>query len=303
MGLEGSPRCSFPMHVAYRYMVEVASGSCPGSESASTAILQELEKTGAFLADPNHYQSAENHGTNEAAALYNLAVAFPSLPNAQQWKQLAADRFEWQLMGIIDADGQLVENSPYYDFYTLEKYWGVYSYMLAQRQTPPAGMWSKLASMINFASYILQPNSQVPLLADRLRRPLTITCLHQSPIDPQFLYVLTHGAKGSAPPVDSEFFPASSLTVMRSGWPSGTAYADSTYLTFNLGRYRTAHSDLDAMGITLYGDGGDLLPDPGLYTYRKARIVTTSMAQSRTIRLPSMESRNARRRRSRAAGY
>ena len=239
------------------------------SESASTAILQELEKTGAFLADPNHYQSAENHGTNEAAALYNLAVAFPSLPNAQQWKQLAADRFEWQLMGIIDADGQLVENSPYYDFYTLEKYWEVYSYMLAQRQTPPAGMWSKLASMINFASYILQPNSQVPLLGASLEETINYHGVYTSIANsnPQFLYVLTHGAKGSAPPVDSEFFPASSLTVMRSGWPSGTAYADSTYLTFNLGRYRTAHSDLDAMGITLYGDGGDLLPDPGLYTY------------------------------------
>jgi hypothetical protein len=239
------------------------------SESASTAILQELEKTGAFLADPNHYQTGENHGTNEAAALYNLAVAFPSLPNAQQWKQLAMDRFEWQLQGIIDADGQLIENAPYYDFYTLEKYWDIYDYMLAQRQPRPAGMSSKLASMINFASYILQPNSQVPLLGASLEETINYHGVYigMANSDPNFLYVLTHGAKGSAPPVDSKFFPASLLTVMRSGWPSGAAYADSTYLTFNLGRYRTAHSDLDAMGITLYGDGGDLLTDPGLYTY------------------------------------
>jgi hypothetical protein len=239
------------------------------SESASTAILQELEKTGAFLADPNHYQTGENHGTNEAAALYNLAVAFPSLPNAQQWKQLAMDRFEWQLLGLIDADGQLIENAPYYDFYALEKYWNIYQYMLAQRQPLPAGMSSKLASMINFASYILQPNSQVPLLGASLDETINYHGVYigMANSDPNFLYVLTHGAKGSAPPVNSKFFPASSLTVMRSGWPSGAAYADSTYLTFNLGRYRTAHSDLDAMGITLYGDGGDLLTDPGLYTY------------------------------------
>ena len=239
------------------------------SESASTAILQELEKTGAFLADPNHYQIGENHGTNEAAALYNLAVAFPSLPNAQQWEQLAMDRFEWQLLGVIDADGQLIENAPYYDFYTLEKYWNIYNYMLAQRQPLPAGMSSKLASMINFASYILQPNSQVPLLGASLEATINYhgAYIGMANSDPNFLYVLTHGAKGSAPSVDSKFFAASSLTVMRSGWPSGAAYADSTYLTFNLGRYRTAHSDLDAMGITLYGDGGDLLTDPGLYTY------------------------------------
>jgi hypothetical protein len=239
------------------------------SESASTAILQELEKTGAFLADPNHYQIGENHGTNEAAALYNLAVAFPSLPNAQQWKQLAMERFEWQLQGVIDADGQLIENSPYYDFYTLEKYWEIYKYILAQRQPLPAGMASRLSSMINFASYILQPNSQVPLLGASLEATIHYhgVYIDMANTNPNFLYVLTHGVQGTAPPVDSKFFPASNLTVMRSGWPSGAAYADSTYLTFNLGRYRTAHSDLDAMGITLYGDGGDLLPGPGLYTY------------------------------------
>ena len=85
--------------------------------------------------------------------------------------------------------------------------------------------------------------------------------------DPSLLYVLTHGRLGSAPPADSKFFPASALTVMRSGWQAGADYPDSTYLTFNIGRYRTAHSDLDANGLTLYGEGGDLLTDPGLYTY------------------------------------
>ena len=43
-------------------------------EAASSAILAELEKTGQFLADPNHYQAQGNHCVNEAAALYELAV-------------------------------------------------------------------------------------------------------------------------------------------------------------------------------------------------------------------------------------
>ena len=73
-------------------------------------------------------------------------------------------------------------------------------------------------------------------------------------------------------PPKSVSFPASALTVMRSGWGDGPEFARSTYLTYNVGRYRTAHSDLDALGITLYGDGGDLLPDPGLYTYTPGRL-------------------------------
>lgn len=239
------------------------------TEQASTAMLRELEKTGAFLADSNHYQIGENHGTNEAAALYNLAVAFPTLPHAHQWLLLAKQRFEWQIKGIIDNDGQLIENSPYYDFYTLGKYWEIYQYMTAQRQATPADFAAKLRSMLNFATYILQPNSQVPLLGASLEATINYHGIYESmaKADPSLLYVLTHGRLGSAPPADSKFFPASALTVMRSGWQAGADYPNSTYLTFNIGRYRTAHSDLDALGLTLYGEGGDLLTDPGLYTY------------------------------------
>ena len=69
---------------------------------------------------------------------------------------------------------------------------------------------------------------------------------------------------------------------MRSGWPSGAA-SKSTYLTYNTGRYRTEHSDLDALDLTLYGDGGHLLTDPGLYTYtRPGRTGGTSTARPRT---------------------
>lgn len=238
-------------------------------EQTSTAILKELEKTGAFLADPNHYQVGENHGTNEAAALYNLAVAFPTLPNAHRWLLLSAERIEWQLTGLIDADGQLIENSPYYDFYTLEKWWQIYHYMLAQGQVAPPDFASKLRSMINFATYILQPNSQVPLLGSSLEETIHYHGVYadMAQTDPNFMYVLTHGYRGSEPPYDSRFFPASALTVMRSGWSTGSVYPRSTYLTFNIGRYRTAHSQLNALGITLYGEGGDLLPDPGLFTY------------------------------------
>ncbi len=238
-------------------------------EAASTAILAELEKTGQFLADPDHYQPGENYGTNEAAALYGLAVAFPGLPHARQWLTLAEQRFQWQLNGLIDADGQLIENSPYYDFYTLEKYWQVYSYSLAHGDPISASFGARLKTMLNFATYILQPNSQVPLIGASLQATIHDSGVyaHMAASDPEFQYALSHGARGSAPPADSIYFPASELTVMRSGWGSGAEFARSTYVTYNVGRYRTAHSDLGALGLTVYGDGGDLLTDPGLYTY------------------------------------
>jgi hypothetical protein len=239
------------------------------SDAASTAILAELERTGDFLADPNHYQTENNHCVNEAAALYELAVAFPTMPHAQQWLALAKQRFQWQLGGLIDGDGQLIENSPYYDFYVLGKYVQVYNYSVAQDALIASDFKDRLAVMANFATYILQPDSQVPLIGASIAATINDHGAVQqlAASDPQFEYVLTHGAHGTAPAQNSVYFPDSGLTVMRSGWQGGTAFADSTYLTYNVGKYRTAHSDLDALALTLYGGGGDLLPGAGLYTY------------------------------------
>lgn len=238
-------------------------------ESTSTAMLRELEKTGRYLADPNHYNEGDDDlSTTEAAALYELAVAFPTLPNAPHWLSLARDRIRWQLALAIDPDGQLIDNSPYYDFSVLDEYWQIYEYSIAQGYRISADYGAKLRSMLNFASYILQPNTQIPLLGASVEEKINDHGAYagMAGMDPVFRYVLTHGAQGLRPPRNSVSFPASALTIMRSGWGHGAGFGRSTYLTYNVGRYRTAHSDLDALGLTLYGDGGDLLPDPGVYT-------------------------------------
>ena len=239
------------------------------SEADSSAILGELGKTGAFLADQNHYQAENDHCINEAAALYELAVAFPALPDARQWLGLARQRFQWQLDGFVGTDGQLIENSPSYDLSALERYGEIYEYSLALHVPVTSGFKSTLDSMTNFATYILQPNSQVPLLGASLENTVNDSGVlgQLAAMNPQLKYVLTHGAAGTKPAEDNVYFPASGLTVMRSGWQSGTSFSDSTYLTYNIGKYRTAHSDLDALALTLYGDGGVLLPGAGLYTY------------------------------------
>ena len=239
-------------------------------EAVSSAILAELEKTGQFLADPNHYQAQGNHSVNEAAALYGLAVAFPTLPHADSWLALAKQRFQWQLAGLIDSDGQEIENSPFYDFYAMTKYTEIYDYSRAHNTPIANDFESKLASMTRFAAYILEPNSQVPLLGASIEATINYHGIYTqlAAKDPHLRYVLTHGTQGTVPGDPGVYFKASGLTVMRSGWQSGSRFANSMYLTYYMGRYRTSHSNLDALGITLYGDGGDLLPGAGLYTYQ-----------------------------------
>ena len=199
------------------------------TESDSNGFLAELERTGTFLADRNHYQPEHNHGTNEAAALFELAVDFPTLPGAHAWEQIARDRLATSIDTLVDADGALIENSPYYDFYTLDKYWQIYNFAERAHISITADFETRLKSMINYATYLLQPDSSVPLLGASLQ-----AVIHRSGSfkkmaahDPSFEYVLTHGAKGRRPSQTSIFFPHSGQTIMRSGWGKGSSSSTS----------------------------------------------------------------------------
>ncbi|MEO9175192.1 MAG: heparinase II/III family protein, partial [Gaiellales bacterium] len=138
------------------------------TESDSVLYLREIERTGQYLADPNHYQPEYNHGTNEAAALLDLALNFPTLPHAHEWLGLARVRLAQSMDDLVDGDGALIENSPYYHFYTLDKYWQILRFADRFDFQISSNFRSRLAEMIGYGSDILQPDSSVPLLGASL---------------------------------------------------------------------------------------------------------------------------------------
>ena len=239
------------------------------SEAESRRFLLEIQKSGSFLADPNHFQPQHNHGINEAAALLQIAASFPHMPGAHEWQGVATTRLDYAVVSLVDRNGVLIENSPYYQFYTLDKLWQIQRWAQAANTRLSAVFQSQLMKMINYATYILQPNSSVPLLGASLETTIHDhgTYAQMAAADPYFEYVLTHGAKGKVPPKTSVFFSQAGQAIMRSGWGTGSSFTNQSYLTFNVGPYRTTHSNLDALGITLYGNGIALLPGAGLYTY------------------------------------
>ncbi len=239
------------------------------TEAESTAFLRELQKTGRYLSDRNHYQPGANHGVNESVALLELALDFPTLPGARSWRMIAQTRLREGLAELVDADGSLIENAPFYHFYTLEKYWQLLQFTDRAQVTVAPDLRQKIARMVSFGTYVLRPDSSVPLLGASLA-----TTIHDRGVfarlthdDPAFEYVLTHGTRGQAPPRTSVFFPHAGLTILRSGWGKGRSFGSQSQLTFNVGAYRTAHSQLDGLSVTLFGEGRVLIPAPGLYVY------------------------------------
>src|SRR3989344_8369408 len=160
----------------------------------SEDLLTAIEKHSEFLVNPNHYDEGYNHGLNETAALYLVAVNFTDFLHASEWLELSKDRLGDSLVTIVDTDGVLIENSPYYHFYTLEKYWELYSF--AQKQNVPISdiFNNRLQQMISYATYILQPNKDIPLLGASLKRKISYWGIYKDIAQsfPELKYVLTN---------------------------------------------------------------------------------------------------------------
>jgi hypothetical protein len=237
----------------------------------STKILKALKKHGDFLADSRHYEAHHNHGINQAAALFLLATNFPDIPGAQKWLSLSRERLSMNLNDLVDDDGVLVENAPYYHFYALRKYWEICNYSKLSGVSVSKGFDQKIDKMLSYGTYILQPNLEVPLLGASLRGRIGRQDMFKTMAasDPNFLYVLTQGKKGTPPSRLNVHYPTAGQTIMRSGWGKGKNFANQTQIIFDVGPYRTNHSDYDALSFSLYGAGIPLMPDSGLYSYEE----------------------------------
>lgn len=241
------------------------------SVETSNKLLQALRAHGNFLADEKHYQADNNHGVTQATALFLLAASFPDIPGSNEWMKIAKYRLNGNLTDIVDSDGVLVENSPYYHFYVLEKYWQIYRYSKKFNIPISDQFDDRIRLMISYSTYILQPDLKVPLLGASLDRQVNFSGINReiAESDPYLLYVLTKGEQGKRPLELNIRYPNAGQVIMRSGWGKGEDFGKETQLIFDVGPFRTKHSDLDALSFSLFGAGVNLMPDSGLYTYEK----------------------------------
>lgn len=232
-------------------------------------ILETIKMHGDFLADPAHFEKEYNHGIDQAAALYLLAVNFPDLPESNNWLNLSSERIITMLNTVVDDDGVLVENSPYYHLYVLEKFLEINKYLKQNHLFISGFSEEKIDKMISYVVYVLQPDLSVPTIGASIKRQINLYGLYEemATSHPELLYVLTQGERGQEPAKLNIQYPVSGETIMRSGWNRGDDYVKQTQLIFDVGNYRTNHSDLDALSFSLYSQGLALMPDAGLYSY------------------------------------
>ncbi len=236
-------------------------------------LLKAIEIHGEFLLKEEHYEGEYNHGISEAAALLLVGINFPDFDNSEIYKKIARERLETGIQNIVDDDGVLIENSPYYHFYALEKYWDIKKYLVKFDDGVSQNYQNRLEKMISYATHILQPNLRVPLMGASIDRLINNknAFAEIAQENPEFLYVLSEGRDGKEPSKLNMYYKKAGKVIMRSAWQKkekfDNKFKNQTQVIFDVGAYRTDHSDLDALTFNLYGNGKPLITDTGLYTY------------------------------------
>lgn len=234
------------------------------------AMKKSIEKLGNFLANPINFDAGYNHGFTEASALLLVAANFPSFAASATWQPLATTRLTQLMQTTVGADGVEIERSPFYHFYVFDFALQVENWAKANGVAMPAAFTQRVQSMVRYATDIVWPNGQVPLIGSSVRlKPAGFASLYAGieKTDPHFQYVVSDGASGSPPSDFAALFSTSGQIVLRSKPQKGVPYADSAQLAMNAGKPSTDHAHLDALAFAYYSGGTVLLPDSGLDTY------------------------------------
>lgn len=250
------------------------------SPELNEKLLKSIKQHADFLVDKKHYQQYYNHGINQSIALLLISVSFPELDEGGVWRQVALKRFDEGAGTLIDDDGVLVENSPFYHFYVFEKYWQISKFFSNNNLKLNEIFRDKFDKMASYATYILQPNLENPLMGASPKRQIgnSGTFKEITAKYPEFLYVLTQGKEGVMPSELNKYYPVSGQVILRSNWGSKTKFDNNfinqTQVIIDAGPYRTNHSDLDALGFNLYSNGKTLITDTGLFSYDPKNSLT-----------------------------
>lgn len=230
-------------------------------------LRESIERVARFLMQEENFEFWANHGFTEAAALLVIAANFEDMPDAELWRDTAIERLDRMRTTNIDEDGVDVENSPFHHQYVL----GLMSQITnwAELYEPSLGKRFRDAttSMLKYMAYVAQPDGELPLLGAsqqttiQSRDPKLFGPL--SAYDEEYEWAFSRGKSGKPLAKRVKLFPVAGLFLVR----SHSVGKHQTYVSFDAGAYRTDHSDLDALSVTLYSDGVTLCPDSGLFTY------------------------------------
>ena len=218
------------------YLLRAAACEGIGTPEQHQALLAAMEEHGKILAADGRY-IADNHGLFVDLGLVRLVNFVPFLPEGDEWRSLARERFEETLRGRL-AGGFWLEHSTSYQFLVIR----ALERMLANYGPDPE-LDSLLAELRNAAAWLVKPDGEMTQFGDSDREKV-----------PDWAPPLT-GASGLLTAADAGY------AIVRAPGPEG----ELGYLAVTSGFHNLTHKHADELSFELFDEGVDIVTDTGLY--------------------------------------
>lgn len=243
--------------------------------------LESLYQHGVYLRNNlSVYFSPNTHLLGEAVSLHALGTFL----GEEGWRRAGARLALEQMERQVRDDGSHFEQSTYYHLYALDLF------LLHARIAGDAPPWfhQKLARMAEFLDALVSSKGLMPFLGDDDGGRL----FHPYGDRRRFARETLEGCgprrEGQA---HSRWFPDAGLAVMRSG--AAHVMVDAG----GFGAGSAGHSHADTLSVVAFHEGGELLIDPGTFTYTvdpAARERYRGAAAHNTIAIGGVEQAVAR---------
>lgn len=234
------------------------------------AILRLQWRSVEFMMQEDNWQKTNNHGFNQAVAVFGAAVNFPFLQDSAKWEATGLERLKYFMESTIDEEGVLIENSPFYHNYMLKKVSDLFSWAIDYDLMLPKVYGTRIPLMLDYAMDMAQPDLKFPLVG------ASVSSNYLSDGDfkalehlrPRLAWQRSHGKRGDPQVDDPEAMYSSEYSIsgqlsFRSSW---NPRDNVSFWFVDIGPYRSKHCDFDFFHFTWFRNE-EILVDSGLGTY------------------------------------
>ena len=265
-------------------------------------LFQLAARSAQLLAKPSHFTFSSNHGIMQNLALWQICLAFPTLPKIEFYKQLAFERMKDQMHFYVNDEGVVLEHSPGYQKVGLKFIGMAFRYLTLLEMSIPGDWKAKYQKAETFYAQLLRPDGSLPMFGDtgngtKNRRTLSINFDKNGKID------RLEGKEKWIPKQPHSLYPAAGYSIWWNGldgWPKEDKLSQTVVAWSYFPGY--AHKHADEMSVLLWAGGYNWWTGVGYWPYgTKGRSDAVSWAGSNAPHLTNESTQSIRQ--TRLLGY
>lgn len=223
-------------------------------------------RSGRILAKASNFTFATNHGVMQNLALLHIALVFPALPQAEEFRRIAEMRLAQQMAFYLNEEGVVLEHSAGYHRDGLVLVGMALRYLSLLGRPIPEAWRLKYERAQHFYAQLRRPDGSLPMFGN--------TSGAKDPLGPPIARldnqgrVIDWGYKDWRPQAARNLYPVAGYAVWWAGlerWPDRQALSQTVVAWSNFPGH--GHKLADELSVLYWADGQSWWTNVGYWPY------------------------------------